>query len=124
MKLQSRHYVEGTDPAIYIGHRVIRRPNGQTTVSKTYHAEFTVDARQRSKSLGTSNKNVAIRAAHVMSEQLARGIETRAVKKISVQELVDAYLLMQEAKGHSHKTVAKYRHNLNEFAAWWQDHSG
>lgn len=124
MQMKDRTRVEGTDPAIYIGHRIVRRSNGMVVVTKTYHAEYTLDGRQRSKSLATTNKSAAIRAAHALCEQLRNGIEVKPVKKISVAEMKDAYLAAQEAKGRAPTTMRKYRHDLTEFANWWEKRDG
>ena len=61
MQMKDREYVEGTEPAIYIGHRVLRRKNGSTGATRLWHAEYTLNSRQQSKSLGTPIKASARR---------------------------------------------------------------
>ena len=124
MQLKNRYYVEGTEPGIYIGHRISRRANGVVSISKTYHAEYTIESRQRSKSLRTSNRGAAIRAAHALSEQVRQGIETKPLKKSSVADIKEAYLTVQTNRGRSPRTLGKYRHNLSEFADWWNKRDG
>src|SRR3954469_13174388 len=124
MQMKDRHRVEGTEPPIYIGRRISRRQDGSVSVSRTYHAEWTLESRQRSKSLGTTNRAAAIRAAHALSEQLRNGMEVKPIEKASVAEIRDAYLAAQETKGRAPKTVDKYRHDLTEFTNWWEQRDG
>lgn len=124
MQMKNRQYVEGTDPAIYIGHRIIRRSGGKVTVCRTYHAEYSLDGRQRSRSLRTMNKAAAIRQAHSLCENLRQGLEPKPVKKVVVEHLKDAYLTALDAKGRATKTVQKYRFALEEFTRWWEVRGG
>ncbi len=123
MQMTDREYVEGTEPAIYIGHRVYRRPDATTGKSKSWHAEYTVESRQRSKALGSPNKAVAIRSAHALCEKLRQGIDEKPLKRIKVGELKDQYLEVMTNRGRSPKTMVKYRFNLNEFTDWWESKS-
>jgi integrase len=124
MLMKNREFVEGTDPAIYIGHRVRRRRDSSIAYTKMFHAEYTLESRQQSKSLKTSNKSVAIRNAHALSQRLAEGTEAKPVKKVTIEELKDAYLKMQENRNRAPRTLEKYRDALKKFAAWWESHSG
>src|SRR4051812_45395892 len=124
MQMTKREYVEGTEPAIYIGHRILRRKDGTISHTKGWHAEYTIESRQRSKSLGTPNKAVAIRAAHSLCQRLAEGTETKPLKKITVEELKAAYIETLENRGRTAKTMVKYRFVLKEFANWWQSRGG
>lgn len=124
MQMTKREYVEGTEPAIYIGHRILRRKDGTIGHTKGWHAEYTIESRQRSKSLGTPNKAVAIRAAHALCQRLVEGTETKPLKKITVEELKAAYIETLENRGRTAKTMVKYRFVLKEFADWWQSFGG
>lgn len=120
MQMTNREYVEGTEPAIYIGHRVYRRPDGTVGRSKSWHAEYTVDSRQRSKALGTPTKAAAIRAAHALCDKLRQGIDEKPLKRVKVSELTELYIETLTNRGRSPKTMTKYRFNLNEFRKWWE----
>lgn len=124
MQMKDRTRVEGTEPTVYIGHRISRRPGGKIVVSRTYHAEYSFDGRQRSKTLRTNNKSVAIRAAHALSEQLRTGVEVKPFRKVSVADITAAYVASLEAKGRAKSTLQKYRFNLNEFSNWWANRGG
>jgi integrase len=120
MQMTDREYVEGTDPAIYIGHRILRHRDGGLGQTKSFHAEYTLESRQHSKSLGTSNKAVAIRNAHALCQRLIEGTEIKPLRKVSVTEMKDAYLEVLTNRGRTEKTMVKYRYVLKEFAEWWQ----
>ena len=107
MQMKDREYVQGTEPKIYIGHRVLRRKDGTVGQTKGWPAEYTIDSRQRSKSLGTKNKSVAIRAAHELCKRLIEGTETKPLKKITVEELKAAYIDTLEKRGRAPKTMVK-----------------
>ena len=125
MQMKDRVYVEGTEPAIYIGHRVLRRKDGSTrTATKSWTAEYTLNSRQQSKSLGTPIKASAIRAAHALSRRLAGGTEAKPMKKVTLAELKTAYIEMLENRGRAPLTLVKYRQVLREFSEWWESHSG
>jgi len=124
MKMAQRQYIEGTEPKIYIGHRVRKLSGGELFVSKKWHAEYTLEGRQHSKSLDTTNKAAAIRSAHALCQQLIVGTEVKRNKRISVTELKDAYLEFLTQRGRSEKTLVKYRFVLKEFADWWQKRNG
>jgi hypothetical protein len=119
MQMTDREYVDGTEPAIYIGHRINRRPDGSTSRSKNWHAEYTIESRQRSKALATRNKAAAIRAAHALCEKLRHGVEDRPMQSVKVCDLKEQYLETLTNRGRSPKTMTKYRFNLNEFCSWW-----
>src|SRR5688572_14193870 len=120
MQMISREYVEGTEPAIYIGHRKYRRKNGSIGQSKSWHAEYTLESKQHSKSLGTSNKGVAIRAAHALCQRLIEGTEAKPLKKITVSDMISAYIETLTNRGRTAKTMVKYRYVLKEFDDWWK----
>jgi len=65
MKLADRHLVEGTEPCIYIGHQVRRDIRTGTLIPrKPWYAEWNEHGINRSETLRTTNKKVAIRRAH------------------------------------------------------------
>ena len=47
MKFQDRQFVEGTEPAVYIGHRIRTEADGTETVSPMWYAEYCLHNRQR-----------------------------------------------------------------------------
>ena len=61
MKMADREYVDGTEPRVYIGHRTRKLANGAFYTSKIWHAEYSLNSRQNSKSLETTVRSVAIR---------------------------------------------------------------
>ena len=69
MKLVGRQPVEGTIPTVYIGHRTYRdRHTGRQKVSRTWYAEFCLDALRYYEALGTTNRAAAVKEigrAHV-----------------------------------------------------------
>ena len=69
MKLLDRYRVEGTLPAIYIGHRVYPKANGGTHVSRTWYAEWCQGGRHDHEALRTTT----IRRAHDICRRAATG---------------------------------------------------
>ena len=118
MKLLDRQPVEGTSPVIYIGHREYRKKDGRRYVSRTWYAEWCIQAKHRQQALGTSNKNVAIRKAHDLCRRIENGEPKPKVFKISNADMVNQYLELKRNEGRSHKTLEKYTFGLNSFVEW------
>src|SRR4051794_22874717 len=117
-KLVDRQIVEGTDPSIYLGHRLLASKNGSAKPSKKWIAEYCVDARQRYERLGTSNKNIAIRLAHDIAKRIQSGEPQVQNRKAAISDLVSHYMEYQLNKGRAPKTLEKYKFILNSFTKW------
>lgn len=120
MKMQERHRVEGTEPAIYIGRRVYQRRDGTSSVGRSWHAVYCVCGKQRSLSLRTRSRDFAIHAAHNLCQKLIEGAIPASQRRVPMRELKEVYLEMQANQNRSPKTLVKYRYILKEFCAWWE----
>ena len=117
MKLLDRHSCEGTTPTIYIGHRQYPRSSGETYASRRWYAEWCFDGRHCHKALGTSNKKVAIQAAHDICRTIGDGQMPRTYR-LSADQLRDLYLQQKRNENQAPKTIEKYTNGLTHFAAW------
>lgn len=118
MKLIDRHPCEGTGPAIYIGHREYRKPDGKTHVSRTWYAEWCLGARHCQRALGTTNKQVAIRKAHDICRSIQAGEGAPKTYKLSNAELKNRYMEVKRNEGRAPKTLEKCEYSLQHFADW------
>jgi integrase len=120
MKLHNRHAVEGTVPPIYIGHRQFRdKKSGQMQLCKQWHAEYNLGGKKFDESLKTSNKTVAIRAAHRIVERIEKGEVRQIQRRAEWQEMYDSYIEFVKSRGRGPKTIEKYGYVLTaliEFA--------
>jgi integrase len=74
MKLVGRQLVEGSEPSLYIGHRVSRcRKTGAVRTSRLFYSEWNHEGRRFYERLKTTNKQVAIRRAHEICQRINRG---------------------------------------------------
>ena len=46
MKLHDRCVIEGTNPAIYIGHREFKNKTGKRVIARSWHAEWNLDGKK------------------------------------------------------------------------------
>lgn len=119
MKLIDRQAVEGTTPTIYIGHRVYKdKQTGKTKVSKKWYAEYCVDARSFYEALGTSNKGMAIRAAHKIIDRIDAGQQKPPSRRCQIRDVVEQYLDMLIKRNRAPKTIEKYTFVLEGFRDW------
>jgi integrase len=114
MKLLDRHACEGTQPVIYIGHRLYRKKDGTEYVSRKWYAEYCVEARHYYEALRVTNKQQAIRKAHDICRRVESGQTKPKVYKLLIQDLHTLYLELKRAR----KTLEKYEFGLNCFADW------
>jgi integrase len=123
MKLADRQLVEGTEPCIYIGHRVRRDPrSGKQVPCKPWYAEWNEHGVKRSKALGTPNKKVAIRRAHEICRRILVGEQAKP-KQVSLHRLAEQYLAMQRAQGRAPTTLTKYTQVLeSKLIPWAHEH--
>jgi integrase len=122
MNMVDRHKVEGTTPAITIGHRIFRDRGGNLIISAVWQAEYWLGGRQRSKSLGTTNKADAIRQAICLSRKLQDNPDQhQAPKRLAIAVACASYIEMQENQGRAPKTLEKYRCVLKAFSEWVKD---
>jgi hypothetical protein len=89
MKPQERHIVEGTEPTVYIGHRVHRNASGAAQASASWYAEYCLENRQRFEALKTPSRAVAIRKAHDICARIRAGQPEQPKQKTTVKDVVD-----------------------------------
>jgi hypothetical protein len=118
MKLIDRQAVEGTMPVIYIGHRVYRKSNGHRYVSRTWYAEYCMNARHYHQALKTSNKQIAIRKAHDIRRRIEHGQIAPRVYKLNSTQLKEQYLQVKRNENRAPKTIEKYTCGLLQFDQW------
>lgn len=125
MKLVDRQPVEGTSPTIYIGHRPYRdKKTGRVKVSRTWYAEYCVEARSHHEPLKTTNKTKAIRAAHKIVDRLDAGQQKPPSRRCGVAELKEKYLAMLLQRGRAPKTLEKYTLVLTRLDSWIEARGG
>src|SRR4051794_36035625 len=107
MKFHDRQPVEGTDPTVYIGHRVYRSSEGADTISLPWYAEYCLDNRQRFEALKTTNKSVAIRKAHDICARIRAGQPDQPKLKTTLKEVVDSYVKLVKDQGRAPTTLTK-----------------
>ena len=118
MKFHDRQFVEGTEPAIYIGHRVRTAGNGTLKVSPMWYAEYCLHNRQRFEALGTSNKSTAIQKAHAICMRIQSGQPDRPKQNTTLKQIVDGYTELLEAQGRAPTTIMKYELVGRNVIAW------
>lgn len=119
MKLVGRQPVEGTTPTVYIGHRTYRdRHTRRQKVSKTWYAEYCLDAQRYYEALGTTNRAAAVKAAHAIVQRIEAGQPNSGRRRVALSELKDVYMTMQRNRGRAPKTLEKYEYVLNELVVW------
>ena len=114
MRISDPINLHGLVHTISIGHRVKQRPDGTMRVSKLWFAKWTEKGKERSVSLKTANKPMAIQRARDIDEQLSRGMGLPP-KNLSVDELVNGYITTKRAQARAPKTIEKYQAALDEF---------
>ncbi|HEX8524209.1 MAG TPA: tyrosine-type recombinase/integrase [Tepidisphaeraceae bacterium] len=118
MKLHDRHFVEATEPAIYIGHRIFRAPDGTERISNPWYAEYCLHNRQRFEALGTSNKNIAIQKAHEICARIRGGQPDAPKLNTTINEVVESYIKLVKAQGRAPKTIVKYELVQKNVLTW------
>jgi integrase len=119
MKLAGRHAVEGTEPTIYIGHRPYRdQRTGKARVSKTWYAEYCLEAKRHYEALGTSNKAAAVKQAHAIIHRIDRGSPSKPNRRVDIATLRRDYMQMLCDRERAPKTIEKYKYVLGEFEKW------
>lgn len=119
MKLIGRQPVEGTTPTVYIGHRTYRdRYTRRQKVSKTWYAEYCLEAQRHYEPLRTTNRAAAVKGAHAIVQRMEAGQPNASRRRVAVSELKDVYMTMQRNRGRAPKTLEKYEYVLNESVIW------
>ena len=118
MKLINRELVPGTKPKIYIGHRPFNDPSGTAKMTTTYFCEYCHFGRRRTRSLKTSNKQLAIRRAHEIINHLDAGDDNPVNERLEIADLARQYLEMQRNRSRAPTTITKYKYVLATFVAW------
>ncbi|MHB1768437.1 MAG: hypothetical protein ACYCUV_11385, partial [Phycisphaerae bacterium] len=113
MKLIDRYAVEGTDPAVYIGHRTYRKPNGLEVVSLTWYAEYCYHGHPEYEALGERNKQAAIRKVHQIMARLEQGEAKPITHRLEWTELRDQYMEFQRNRNRRPTTLRKYGTGLD-----------
>ncbi len=121
MKFADRQFVEGTEPAVYIGHRIRTQADKTDIVSPMWYAEYCLHNRQRFEALGTSNKNTAIQRAHAICARIRAGKPDAPKQNTTLKEIVDEYIELIRNQGRAPTTVAKYELVAKNFIAWSGD---
>lgn len=112
MKLAGRQLVEGTEPRIYIGHRVRRdSKSGRERPCRPYVAEYSLHGTKQHERFGTTNKQVAIRKAHEICRRIQSGKHAKPTP-LALPRGVDLYLAATRHQGRAPTTVTKYEHVL------------
>lgn len=124
MKLVGRQAIEGTEPTIYIGHRTYRdRRTGKQAVTKTWYAEYCLEARRCYERLKTTNKAAAIRQAHSIAQRIHAGLPSnKPRRRAHISELREDYVNMLRDRGRAPKTIQKYEQVLDTFNSWATEH--
>ena len=119
MKLVDRQPVPGTMPTIYIGHRPYRdKQTGRQKVSRRWYAEYCLDGQRKYEPLRTTNKNVAIRAAHEIINRIQSGKARPPGRRVRIEDLIPDYLNLVRSKGRAPRTLEKYEYVLDQFVKW------
>ena len=119
MKLVGRHAVEGTEPTIYIGHRPYRdRRTGKTIVTRTWYAEYCLEAQRYYEPLGTTNKAVATKKAHAIVQRIEGGLPSKPNRRVAVPTVGREYLQTLRDRERAARTIQKYEYVLAEFEEW------
>lgn len=100
---------------IHIGDRVVVYPRG---AKRIWTAEFSDGGVHRRKSLKTKNKKVAVKRATELAGQLELGVFRTPPKPASLSTVIDAYIEFLVTKNRAHRTVTRYRGELNTFAGF------
>jgi integrase len=114
MKLADAVRLNGLVHNVVIGHRVAKRPDGSTLVCKPWYATWTQDGHWKCTTLRTTNKNLAIRRARELDDRLSQGLGLPP-KAMTVQSLIEGYMLTKRAERRAGKTLSKYQFVLKEF---------
>lgn len=119
MKLVGRQPVEGTTPTVYIGHRTYRdRHTRRQKISKTWYAEYCLEAQRYYVALGSTNRAAAVKGAHAIVQRIEAGQPNSGRRRVALSELNDVYMTMQRNRGRAPKTLEKYEYVLNELVVW------
>lgn len=121
MKLHDRQCVEGTEPAVYIGHRIFRAPDGSQRISNPWYAEYCLHNRQRFEALRTGNKNVAIQKAHAICVRIRAGQPDAPRQNTTLRQITDGYIELMKAQGRAPTTITKYELVARNVIAWSGD---
>jgi len=119
MKLVGRHAVEGTEPTIYIGHRPYRdRRTGKACVTKTWYAEYCLEARRHYEPLKTTNKAAAVKQAHAIVQRIESGSPSKPNRRVDIATLRREYMQTLRDRERAPRTIDKYEYVLGEFEEW------
>jgi len=119
MKLEDRERIEGTD--ITIGRRVYYR-EGRRKVSRKFAAEYRDDSGlQTGETLNTTSRLEGRRKALEIHARLQQGQPRPAKTKVAVDELVDEYYRMIEARGLAKKSRHKYWTDLEKLKTFCRE---
>lgn len=105
-----------------IGRRVSTAARGGKA-GKKYWIQYCLEGKHHYEPAGTTNKAVAIRRAHEISQRIGRGEERRVVPKHTLADVVKHYLDLHRNRGRAAKTMVKYTQVLNELVEWFEENA-
>lgn len=118
MKFQDRQAVEGTEPTVYIGHRVYRARDGSMKTCRKWYAECMYEGVPCCRTLGTRKRETAIREAFRLLDSLEQRGSSYSPRRRRIADLRDGYLKMLKDRERSPKTLEKYEFVLDGFVEW------
>ncbi len=102
---------------IRIGERVSIQQRGK---KRLWVADFSQANRHRRQSLRTANRKLAERKARELDVQLTGGTFTEVLPKTKIADAIDAFIESKRIDGLATRSLAKYRSELTNFAAFLQ----
>ncbi len=77
----------GSNPALSVSSQVI----GDTCVTKTWYAEYCLEARRHYEPLGTTNKAAAVKQAHAIVQRIESGLPGKPNRRVDISTLRREY---------------------------------
>jgi integrase len=118
MKLIERSRATDSRPFVYVGRRV-HRTNGSSRAGTVWWAEWCHRGRSHGRTLRTSDKSDALRAARALAGQFATPVVAPVHPPAqSLKSVGQGYIDYQVNRGHAPRTVEKYTLVLKTLNAW------
>ena len=95
-----------------IGDKVSIIPRGKR---KIWTAEFFHGGQHRHRSLKTANQKIARQRAMILEAELAGGDYAAPVKPTGITDAINEFMAAKKSEGRAHKTLVKYRDELDAF---------
>ena len=113
MKLVGREVVTGANAQFVLGHQVSRGK-----ASRNWSIQYTWRGRQRTQSLKTRIKRLAMQRLHEIDRQLGDGDPDRPNGEATIADIIDTYMHMLRARGRAVTTIRKYDQIGKTLIAW------